>query len=351
MLLYVDKKRQKRQKIKRIIITLLCCFIFGANLIAFQSLLHTSRQRLVDQQSVFNTGIQTVQQDTVSVFTAKDVDVAEVIVFPKILSRENLVTIGMVVAKFMLSTHDVYFTPEVDARDYLLRFIRLFLPDVRLSKTGEGVIITTQFETVEDIIKKRELYLRVFNYNYAKERVNVKIFAELMDERFPLPQEPKSLLAKEKAVLESFVKGYRIELLNLWKGKDISFPVQYFMLQHEDVCIVLASDILCNIDPTSSLQRKFQALMSEQIEQKYPEKLVLLTSQQEIKAGTLLDDDDGIIFRYGRREEIMLPAEKAGIHDIYTELKRRMGINTDYFDKDMKFYRFKTVEVNVNENI
>ncbi len=352
MLLYVDKKKQKRQKIKRIIAVLACFFVLYANVTTFHSLQHAAQRHLFDYQPITNINQFGARQDVVGVFTAKGENAAKIIVVPEILSRQNLVTIAMVIARFMQTAQEVYFTQEVPEQEYLFRFIRLFFPDINLSKTRTGVVVTTRLDNVEDIVKQGGFYPRFFYYNYAKKHVDLGILASLIDEKFPLPEVPVDSLAKEKAALTEFADLYHAELVALLAGKEeVPFSVQYFMLQHVNVCAISGEKFFCQLNENVSLQKNLQFWADKMDGKEWIDKLVLLTSLQEVSPGDVLDADDGVIFRYGKREEIMLPVEKKDIDNVYARLKVKMGVNPDYFDADMKFYRFKIVEVNFNDSI
>lgn len=352
MLLYVDKKRQKRQKIKAIIITFLGIFVLLANLIIYQKLLHTPRLHLVDYRPILGENHNLLQRDTVCVFLADEALNAEIIVIPEVLSRENLLTIGMVVAKFMLKARNVYFMPDVTDVDYLFRLIRLFVPHIHHSANESGVIITTKLDSVVNMIKERQLSPRVFNYNYAQKQIDENILVDLIDERFPLPEVPVDALAKEKKALTDFVDMYKVVFSSLLSGKwRMPFAVKHFMLQQANACVMMNGKALCQINENASLLENLYRLRLGLSANENLSQLILLTSLQEIRLNEPLAEDDGVVLRYGEREEIVLPKERNGIDNVYVILRRKMGINSDYFDEDMKFFRFKVVEVNFDEKI
>ena len=120
--------------------------------------------------------------------------------------------------------------------------------------------------------------------------------------------------------------------------------------------MVHGENTICDLTAKNSLESKLLKLQQQLPENVIPQKLLLLTSNEEISfpLPLKLDDDDGVLFRYGKLKSFLMPTEwhaLTNLKEISAKLKIKAGINPDYTAPDMKFYRFKITEVVLDEEI
>lgn len=354
MLLYVDKKKQKRRRVKIITAVLAGCFVLFANIVLFYSMLDKADMALVDSPSLQgkSTAVSEADANTIGLFSSKNNASPEIVIISKEINRFNLITTAYVFSKLSPTVKNVYFSPEVKSREYLLRLLRVYLPDVRLSDAKDGVIITTDYELFADVIQQNKLSPKIFYYSHAQRQQKPAVLDKLLNEKFPLPVMPKTRLEKEKSALAKFAGRYQKELRGLLNGNDVDFAFRHYLLQQANVCFVSEKNIICNFAANNSLQKNIRMLSENpSFSTAGIKKMALLTSLQEIDAGDDIQSDEGVAFRYGERETIILPGEKSKYDDLYSALLLNAGINPDYFADDMRYYKFKTVEVNADDKI
>ncbi len=345
MLLYVNKKKQKRRRVKIITVVFVCCFIFCANIIVFLSSLHETDKHLAEDYSLFGKKVDASEPGVVCLFSAKSKALPEIVILPDVMNRQNLITTAYAFSK-LAAAGSVYFSPEVENSEYLLKLLQLYLPDVRLSDAKGGIIITSDEKNFSDIIKGNKLYPKVYYYNHAVRQQKPDGLDMLLDEQFPLPLLPKSRLEKEKAALKLFAETFQEELRGMLNGRhNADFAFRHYLLQQANLCFVSERQAVCRTDAKVSLQKSLLSFG------KKAKKIVLLTSLQEIKFGENTEADEGIVFRYGEREAIILPFEKNKYSDLYSALKQNAGVNPEYHAVDMKYYKFKTAEVYADDKI
>lgn len=353
MLLYVDKKKQRRQKIKIITIILIWCFVLCANVVLYRLIIYQADKNLTEDVFLQNREDVVLEHDSVCLFSAKGKISSQIVVVPDKLNQYNMLTLGYVFSKLSSDVNNVFFSPEVEEQEYLLRLLKVYVPNVVLSNTMDGIIITTNYEKFAGIVQKNRLFPKVFSYSNAVRKQKTVGLKTLLDERFPLPVLPTTHLEKEKALLLEFVKKYQGDLRGLLSGKDeLIFSARHYFLQHANLCVVAESNVLCALATDKALQKNMRDLLKKaSLRGESVRKIMILTSLQEVDWGDDVQSDDGLVFRYGEREAIILPDEKIKYEDIYSALQLNAGINPNYHVEDMKYYKFKAVEVYADDEV
>ncbi len=352
MLLYVDKKKLKRRKIKIISITLSCILILIANIIHFRTALHQT-----DQSLTAYTPLQTTQNwyngaDVVTVFSAhKQI---KAILIPQNTNRENTLTIALALSRLPAGKTILTFTEDVSPKNYLQTLSGLFISPEE-NKTQENVIITTDINQIIPLINELKLTPAALNYRQtANLRTNERLNS-FINRHFPPEPQPLGIQEKQQQALEQFAQKYRSDLLKLIQSSEnsIAFINKSLLLQHLAVCISSKDKTVCNATAGYSLQKNLHTALAG-LHSQTPQKIFLLTTPEEIPFNTVLEKDDGALLRYGTKEAFILPQKKAqnpNNTNIYAYLKQQAGLNPDYHSPDMKFYKFKTTEIDINDNI
>lgn len=349
MLLYVDKKKQKRRRLKIIITTLASLFFLCANIIFFSTRLQQTKQHLTNFHPQKQTSAWYKNSDIVTIFTQNKHQHPHAIIIPEKINRENLLIIALAFSKMGNTPFTVELTPDVKESLTLQKLATLYNTSPNTPK--HKIHISTDINALSDLIKTKRLHPTTLHYQNTKKLKQTNELQTLLDTTFPLPAEPQTQLEQEQYALKSFALTYHNELQNFFtdKPQKIAFTNQNLFLQNVGICLMTDQTRICELNNTSSLQANIRTAL-EKISTK-PQKLLLLTSKQEIKPNTFLAGDEGAIFEYGNRHALLLPHEKDEKINTYTLLKQKAGLNPDYYSKDMKFYKFKTTEIDINDNI
>jgi len=353
MLLYVDKKKQRRQRLKIIISALSCFLILFANIFHFTDTLHQTEQHLTDFHPLEHSHPWYNQSDVVIIFTSKGKNTPLAILIPQRLNRENISTIALAFSKLANTSFKITFTPEITEKKSLQKLASIFTQTIPSDSAENNVIVSTQISELLSLINSNNLYPTVLHYQDTQKLQKTAELQTLINTLYPLPLPPQSRLEKEKQALEHFAAKYHKKLTNFFlpHPESIIFTDKNLFLQNTGICLTTPHKNICQTDEKTSLQLNIQTALKKLPNDTKPQKLILLTSMQEIELQTPLAEDEGVAFRYGERQTLLLPHEKNEKIDTYTLLKQNAGINPDYQTSDMKFYKFKTMEIDINDNI
>lgn len=355
MLLYVDKKKLKRRKIKIISITLSCILILLANIIHFNKTLHQTDKTLATYKDLQITQNWYNNADTATIFSEKKTKQIKAILIPKTINRENTLTIAFAFSKLLSSENNISFTNDVPEKEYLQKISNLFTQPTTENSLANTILVTTNIDNAAPLIKKEKLYPYTLNYKQAIQLQEMPSLQKLINEKFPLAPKPQSIQEQQQHSIKNFADKYHTDILSLIRTpqKTITFTTQNQILQNLGVCLSSQHKTICSTAPNKSLQLNIRTAIANLQNQK-PQKLFLLTPLEEIPLNSPIDTDDGLFFRYGKQESFILPQINHFIPNntnIYAYLKQQTGLNPDYHTPDMKFYKFKTTEININDNI
>ncbi|MBP5352657.1 MAG: hypothetical protein J6Y91_02695 [Alphaproteobacteria bacterium] len=187
------------------------------------------------------------------------------------------------------------------------------------------------------------------------------------------PGASKSKLAKQKDNLEAFAANYKDELLEyfllnlhekdtatIWPRKT---PSTFRLFDRGDVYVKLTDEnnvelfnygrfgrnksvIVTIIEIARKVSRRINLRNVKHIQ------LYLLTELEPVKyigavkLEDLLDNDDGVLARYENFYTIMLPSDRPDAsQSLLDVLRQKVGVPVNAESKDMKFYKFKTAEI------
>lgn len=355
MLLYVDKKKLKRRKIKIVSITLSCFLILLANIICLKNSLHQTNKSLTSYEPLQITQDWYNNTDVVTTFSEQKSKQIKAILIPQIINRENALTIALAFSKLPPNHTNLIFADDIKEKAYLQRLGTLFTQSSADTAQPNDIIITNNINNITFLISKQKLSPHTINYKQTAKLQNLPALQKLLNQQFPPTPQPQTEQEKQQQAIQNFAKTYRTDLQNLIHASSsyIAFSTRNLILQNLGICLSTAEKTICSIRPDNSLQQNIRIALIN-LHHQAPQKLFLLTTPEEIPVNAILDADDGILFHYGSKEAFILP-QKRGQYpnntNIYAYLKQQAGLNPDYHTPDMKFYKFKTTEIDINDKI
>ena len=402
MLLYIDKKKQKRRRIKIAALTVAAVLFVILNCTHFSTALHQTDKTLLTYHPRPSMAEEYEHSVPVTLFTFTSVSAADsapaVILIPSVANRQNFITTAQAFSQIAPDTTEVQFTPEIKETSALLSLIQIFaesshtavnqpgtIPSDTEPSSSRSIIVSSDINAVKTVISAQNLYPHTINYTAAlKKFKTLEAFSSvkpLLDRLFPLAPKTQGKLAAEQNALRSFAFEHKKELLAAFYLEALSpttFPqvasparlsTDNLLLQNAPLCLTTREKTACSLDLNASLEKNLKTALHRLSPGQTPFRLSLLTSAIEITPQTILMPDEGLMFRFGSRENLLLPQEIAAFRkslaarnrqpvpasadnaEIFRFLQLRSGLNPDYHNNQMKFYKFKTVEINLNDNI
>lgn len=352
MLLYVDKKKQRRQRIKKIFSVGVVFFVIFANVVCFRGQLDATEKSLTNFQAPSVEHLWYDVAEVVTVFKAKNSH-SQVILIPQIINRENAMTIALAFSQLPLNIGLLRFTKDVHEKEFLQNLAFVFTKEKKNDdeiNESMKVFVSTDINSVLGIIQTEKLYPTTLNYQHTLKLNNMAELMFLINERFPLPVVISEKIKQEQKSLEKFANQYAFQLKSIIeKEPQLSFVDRLFFLRNVSVCILTESDTFCYRDGDKSILYNIKQALLQIPNNQRPQKLVLLTSLFDLPINTILEEDDGVLFTYGERQVLLLPEQRKDIliENTYEYLKEKAGINPRYDASEMKFYKFKIVEIDV----
>jgi len=354
MLIYVDKKKEKQKKIKIISLILCGIFIVLLNIKYYYSSQNSNTQSLTSYQTLKHSNPWYNQSSPIYLFSSKQNPNQNILIIPSELTRENATTIAFILSKLPYSQYSLNLTTEVPNKKTIRNITEKV---ITISNTApSNITITTDLSNVEDIINDENLYPSISNYKKAQKTLNNSPLNEILNDIFPLPIPVEDDIKKEQQNLKSFSKDNLKYLKRLiLKQKEPPFTKQYLFLQNVRLCLKSKDKISCSTSTRNSLKKNL-AIALQKLKKDTPHKLLLWTSDFPLDDQSFkeLKSDEGIYFKSQNRESFLLPQDINTLtnqKDIIYILKQKVGLNPQYTTPDMKFYKFKITEVDLDDNI
>lgn len=356
MLLYVDKKKQKRRQIKKACTIFAVIFILTANIIHYKTALHQTDQTLTKYQSVKSEQNWFNNADIVSIFSNKTTKTPEIIIIPSRLNRENAITIAYALSQISPSAASIAFTPEIAEQDFLLQMAQTFAPSLTKSADTAEILITSDIKQAEQTIIKNKLFPQTLNYSRAQKKKLPPQLQTIINKKFPILPPPVKTLEKQHAAIKKFATDYKNELNAIInnQNRQIPFSAQYNLLKNVALCLIKNKQISCSLEKNNSLMKNMALASTKFSNRQKPQKILFLTTEEEIPCNASLKPEEGLLFRFNNREALLLPqkiSELPATANPYAVIKELAGLNPDYQNNSMKFYKFKTTEVNLHDHL
>jgi hypothetical protein len=360
MLLYVDKKKEKQQRIKRIVIVFLCILFLLLNILQFYRSLHQAEQQLSSYTSVRHLSQWFEDTDVVYVFKSMLGKQYAIVKIPARLNRENMTTVAYALSGILTESRHIHLSCGVSQRPVLEQLIFFLQPKAVFVPTKENadVIITGDDENIYQDIFERQLFPFVYSYKSSQKMLKNKFFNDFLSQVFSEPPILISKLDRDEKGLEAFVNDYKEEFYNLVSYKKVpEFSAQAAFLKNARVCFRLKdSSAHCSLLKDVSILQNIKNIEKSLPQNIEVEKVYLLTSDEKVTLSNMkkLKENEGLRFCYRGRSAILLPYEIKALDKAISPfyiLKQKAGLNPQFDTEGMQFYKFKVKEINIHEDI
>lgn len=352
MLLYVDKKKQRRQKIKVLSFIFACSFIVLANIIHYKNSLHKSQASITDYQNIQTTHDWFYTSDTIQIFTKKNQTNPLIIITPQTITKENAQIIAYALSNQKPDT-SIRLSQSLTNNQILKSLIQYF-EKASIKSNNNPLLITNNITEAKEIIYKEKLHPHFLTYKKSQNIIKTTEIKQLLDKIFPPIQKPTTNLEQELFSLKDFASKYKTDIINSFSNNHKhNFTIHGLFLKNANICINNQNQKICQIANNNSFEKNIKNILAKNTIDNITQ-INLLTSLQEISSDDLLEKDEGIIFQFENRREILLPYEIkkiSAINNPFHIIKNNLGINPKYTSPKMKFFKFKTLEINLNDKI
>lgn len=357
MLIYVDKKKQRRQRIKLFCWISIVLLILTTNIIHFNTSLNHSQQQLTSYQTIKLDNTWYNQANTIYLFKAQPPQQQHVLIIPLQFNKENAATLALAFSKIPNVPTKLILSSELIHQKEIYQLAKIFLSTISNQDVQQKIYITSALESAKKIIIPAQLYPITLNYKHSEKLKNNPAFLKTLDTIFSPKQQPSSHLEQEKEALQCLVtenKEHLQKIIN--KQKIPPFALHNLFLQNVRFCLQTNQNTLCETDTHNSFLSNLKQLLGKISTQQKVQKFILLTTEDTINTSDFitLKKDEGLHFQYQNRESLMLPHEQETLNNpikIEYILKEKAGLNPSYTNPNMRFYKFKTLEVNLDEDI
>ena len=217
MLLYVDKKKQKRQKIKVTCFILTFIFIVLANFLHFKTAIHQTKHSLTDYKNIQTKHDWFYSSNTIQILTKKNKKEPLIIIAPQNINRENAEILSYALSKISPNTA-ITISPSL-ANNTILQALVQHITTNEQPTSSNSLLITDNIKNASELIHKEKLHPHFLTYkNTEKNSTQTK---KLIDQLFPLPQKPSNSLEEELSSLKEFTTTYKNEIKKWHKFKNL----------------------------------------------------------------------------------------------------------------------------------
>ena len=350
MLLYVDKKAEKRRKIKIGCIILCIICIIAANILHLRTALNHSHQHLDNYAPVKYNNTWYSFADTVILFSSRDENTKKIILLPKQFSKQIALTTLLALKKISATQYQFSIAATLQKNDKLKELLQNIPPFTPYKQESADVILTTDISSFTHLINEQHLYPVSLTYTMAKKIINEPQIMSVIEKIFPKPLLPQNDLEQEKQALENFIREnntYLSEFIS--NSTKLPLKKQYLFLKNQRLCARTNKQTYCQTDNNLSLKENILSI-KKMLHAENITLLVLLTDDKKESSEQNIEllDDEGLHFLFNGHEAFIFPEEiktLANKQKATYIVKERAGINPNYSTNDMKFYKFKTVEV------
>ena len=357
MLIFVDKKKEKQRKIKILCIFFGAIFLLIANILHFQEALFHNAEKLTDYHSHKISNNWYNKADVIYLLTSHNNQQTKVILLPSNFNRENATTLALAFSKLPQKETHIHFTDEISNQKDIKNLASLFLPITSKHSAEQQLLISSDFEKVEKDIQQNHLYPLVLNYKHAQKLTHLNKLTQQLDELFPPVPIPQNKLEENKINIQKFAAENLPTIKNIiFHNQTPSFALQNIFSGNIRFCLKSESNNKCNFSTHNSFARNLQKTADKFSLQDIPQKLILLTDDMPISTEDYqnIASDEGLHFIFNNHKTFLFPEEIISLADkqkaLYI-LKEKAGLNPEYQSDDMKLYKFKTLEIDLDDNI
>ena len=346
MLLYVNKKAERRKKIKLILIILFIIFFVTVNILNFQNKLHTTSENLNSYQQITHINSWYSSYHPIEIYQKNNQ--IKAILIPKTMTRETLETLAIILQKIKKQkTNEIHILPQLNSSELITEVLKTYNIQTNSTPTPKSIVVSSSFASLKPYIYENNLFPKIITYSNSN---NVEVLS-LIDKYYPLPPLPQNNLSKQKQSITLFANNHKKELKDLVTTKQTNtsnYHKKDALLKNIPICLQTKNDTFCSFNKETSLIKNIENAKKQNTSKSPYKNLILFTSFEKCSPKTF-NHLNGLLFKFHNRETILLPNEIT-TNPFYT-IKQKAGINPDYESTDMEFYQFKIVEIDINDNI
>lgn len=362
MLLYVDKKKERQKKIKRILFIISIIVIILLNFIQFPSSLHQTKKQLLSYNSKTATPEWYIQAEPITILSTPKKEEL-IFLIPQHSSRENLITLAKAFSLIPHNTTKINISSEIVDSEKILKLAQIFSPKIKQDNTSTQLIVLSDENKIPELTQSKNFIPHSINYATSKDFAITPEIQTFLDSSAPLPQAPQNKQEQEQENLKKLIKDNKDIILSSipftpYAKVDYPISAQNILLKNASICLSSQNNKICTLNTHKSLAYNIKEALQKFPTEEKPQQLALLTSFQEIPYHSDISSNDGLLFCFELREYILLPQEIKKYQtepnkeaDIFRYIKQQAGLNPDHHNPKMKFYKFKTVEIDINDNI
>ena len=356
MLIYTDKKKIKRKKIKRITIALTTIILIILNTYYFSVKLHSTNQTLINYSTLKPDNSWYINNTPTHIFSSSSNNHIAILI-PQNINKTNSLSVAKSFSKTIPNAQYLFLDKQLDNIQYLLDLAHLYNNKIKLSNTPKNIFISNNLDTLQPYINKHKLTPNIVNITTIDAIPNAPHLASLNKQYFPQSSSPTNQLEEEEFALKAFAEEYTPYISSIINSsKNIPFSKKNELLKNISICITSNDNTpACLYNNNQSLIKNITTLKSALPKNKKIKKLYLLTSFNQITPNStnITLKNTGLYFEFGQRNSILLPnsPDLLDFNQAISTLKTNAQINPTYHNKDMKLYQFRAVEVNLNDNI
>lgn len=359
MLIYVDKKKEKQKKIRKLLIILFCLFLLLINLWQFNLSLNSADKSLTDYTTITHLNSWYKNAGIVYLFSSnKNKNIA--VLIPEKFNRENALSTALALSRLPQKKYTVHIAPHIKEKDDLEELSKIFLPQAKFDSTSASpnIIITNNIDDATAHITEYKLFPHTINYKHAEKIQDMPALKTFLQNVFPEPPLPQNILEQDSRNIQSFISSHKQTLKNLiFLGKEPQFTDQNLFLKNIRLCLKSKQNrFSCALDKTTSFKQNLIDAKAAFEDEDSITTAYLLTSDIEIAASPnlQLNEDEGLRFVYNNRHAILFPDDikllGTPLQALYT-LKEKAGLNPLFETADMHFYKFKIKEIDNDKDL
>ncbi len=356
MLIYVNKKKERQKRIKKIILTVLGVMILLLNIFCFSSTLNKTSRTLTAYTPSRTEQEWYKNSAPITLFMTANPRRIRAVLLPEKLTFENAEILAVTFSGLAPSSTRLSFAKEISEKEQnrITQIARFLNPKMHVTQEESDIhffkdlsAYTPTIHTLK-LIPQSVSYQSVLNAEIKPETVTfLKTLFPEADKKEP---DKDDVLALEEQNLKAFVQRYHTALKELTlTQKEPDFTAETYLLQNLKICLISQTQTVCELATDVSVKQNILTALSKLPEGETPQRLFLLSSfvAKARSKSYLKQKHTGVYCRFGVKEALLLPEETTA--NAYADCLTKLNINPENTNSEIKFYHFKTVEVPLDD--
>ena len=236
MLLYVNKKQERKKRIKQLSLIAFIIFFITANIINFYYKLHTTTDTLSSYQAITHINTWYKNYEPIEVYKTKNNHIRAILI-PTSSTREISETLSSLLEKISKQpSSKLHFLDNHSSYELITELAQIHNIKTTNQITKNTIIISSDFNLLKPHIYNNKLFPKTITYLSSTNKNSLA----LLDKYFPLPILPKTNLAKQKHSLTLFAKAHKKELQTISTTNNYNsqkFHKQSALLKNIPLCL------------------------------------------------------------------------------------------------------------------